>query len=499
MTQKIASVGTEGRDKLVSGANYISDAVKTTLGPNGQNFALEKGNKVTNDGITIARELIGTQEDEIEERGAKMLVEAMGKVNDELNDGSTTMATLSGAILKDTVKMLPSKGLIVGKMSLTELLTKIDAEKNEIVQKLKDMAVPVTTEKQLVDVARASVEDETLAELIGKTQWELGEDGIILAEETNDKECSIEKTNGIHIDNGFGSSLIINNPEKEALELFDVSVLYTNHTVTNMAILEPIISALAQRGQKSIVIMARAFTEDAIRYCIKQMESGLGLYPLNAPYVDQAEIMQDLSAILGGRFIGTENNSLDSIQVSDIGFAKHVLAKRMSTLFTGDSTAERIGKRIETLEKKREGSGSEFEKKNLSTRIAQLKNGFATLKVGAGTDAQRKYLKDKADDAVNAVRLALQEGVVPGAGQALNTIADTLPDDYILKNAIRAPYEQITLTTGKREIPEWVVDSLKVTRIIVDRASSFAGILATAGGAVTTKRKKDCCKDHATP
>jgi len=214
MQTKVASVGNEGRDKLVAGANYISNAVKLTLGPSGQNFALEKGNKITNDGITIAREMIGTQSDELEELGAKLLVDAMTKVNDELGDGSTTMATLTGALLTDCTRQLANNGLLVGKMSTASLLNKIDEEKEEVIEKIKAMAVPVDTEQQLIDVARVSVEDDELGEMIGKAQWELGPDGVILAEETNDKVCSIEKTKGILIDNGFGSSMVINNPER---------------------------------------------------------------------------------------------------------------------------------------------------------------------------------------------------------------------------------------------------------------------------------------------
>lgn len=490
MNKKVASIGTEGRDKLVKGAIYIADSVKVTLGPNGQNFAIEKGDKVTNDGITIARELIGTQSDEIEDRGAKMLVTAMARVNDELQDGSTTMATLSGAFLKESVKQMPQNGLIVGKMTVSGLLKKLKEEKEEVIQKLDDMSMKIETEEQLVKVAIVSTEDETLGSLIGKTQWELGPEGVILAEESNQKHCSVEKTDGLLLDNGFGTQNVINNQEKEALELFDVSVIYTNYTIQDIKVLEPLILQLVQKGQRNIVVMARAFTEGAINQCIKQMEAGIGLFPLNAPYTDQSQVMEDLQSVLGGRFISTENSSLDSIQVSDVGFATHVLAKRSSTIFTGNADKEKVEARIEVLKQKREATGSDFEKRQLTTRIAQLTNGFAILKIGAPTDAERKYLKDKADDAVNSVKLALQEGVVKGGGVALKDISESLPEGYILKNALLAPYEQIKMTTGE-EPKEWVMDSTKVLKVVVDRAASFAGILATAGGSIATKQPSE--------
>jgi chaperonin GroEL len=294
------------------------------------------------------------------------------------------------------------------------------------------------------------------------------------------------------IDNGFGSSATINNPEKEALELHDVRVIYTNHTISTLEPIKPILESLVRSGQKQIVVMARAFTESAVRECLTNMEAGIGIYPLNAAYTDQAEMMLDLQAILGGRFINLEEASLDAIQLSDVGFAHHVLAKRMSTVFTGaEGREDAINERIATLEKKREGSPSQFEKKNLSARLAQLKNGFALIKIGAISETERKYKKDKADDAVNAVRAALQEGVIPGAGQALKTIADELPDTYILKNAIKAPYEQIAVNAGKElEIPEWVQDSTKVTRVALEKACSVAATLATAAGAITTRKQK---------
>jgi len=497
MVQKVAAIGIKGRDKLVSGANYLADAVKTTLGPSGQNFAIEKGNRITNDGITIGREIIGSQDDEIEERGAKLLLEASSKANDEAGDGSTTTMVLAQAVLKEAIRMLPKEGQLAGKMSPAELVKKINEECAEVIEKLKAMSTPVESEEQMIKIALVSVEDEELATLIGKAQWELGADGFLLAEETNDRECSVEKVNGLLIDNGFGSSATINNPEKEALELFDVRVIYTNHTVSSLEAIKPTLESLVKSGQKQIVVMARAFTESAIRECLTNMEAGIGIFPLNAAYTDQAEMMMDLQSVLGGRFINSEVDSLDALQLSDVGFAKHVLAKRMSTVFTGgEGREDAIATRIETLEQKREGSPSQFEKKNLSSRIAQLKNGFALIKIGAISETERKYKKDKADDAVNAVRAALQEGVLPGAGQALVTVANELPDEYLLKNALKAPYEQIVANAGKTlDIPEWVQDSTKVTRVALEKACSVAATLATAAGAITTRKPKDvCCK-----
>jgi chaperonin GroEL len=490
MQKKVAKIGYDGRDSLVKGANYIADAVKKTFGPGGQNFALEKGNRITNDGITVARELIGTQTDEHEERGAILFVEGMSKANDQAGDGSTTTAILQQSILKACLPYLPAKDRLVGKLSAMALLKKIEAEKVDIITQLKAKSTTIATEQELIEVATVSVEDAELGTLIGKAQWELGPDGFILAEETNDKVCSVEHIKGLYLDNGFGTSFVINNQEKECLELHDVPVIFTNHTISDLTIVQPTIESLIKMGHTQIVIMARAFTAEAIQTCLKNMESGLGIYPLNAPYTDQAEVMKDLQAIIGGRFINTDSESLDNLQVSDVGHATHIVAKRSTTVFAGKG--EKVTERVAELEQKRTGSPSDFEKTNLTSRIAQLTNGFALLKIGAQSVTERKYKKDKADDAVNAVRAALQEGTIKGAGQTLNDIANDLPDEYILKNALRAPLQELTTNAGADfMIADWVRDSTKVTRIALEVACSVAPVIATAAGSITAKKPTD--------
>lgn len=496
MFNKKADIGTPGRDKLVAGANYIANAVKTTLGPGGQNFAVEKGNRVTNDGITIAKELLGSLKDETEDRGARILVDNATKVNDEAGDASTTFMVLTQATIKEAQRYLPSKDRIVGKLSPMALKNQLDTEAGEVIEKLKELAKPVESEEEMVQIATVPVEDAKLGELIGKTQWELGPEGYILAEETTEKESSIEKMDGLLLDNGFGSSNVINNPEKEALEVRNVSVIYTNHTITinefttgenkPASALLGVIQSLIQRGQKDMVIMSRGFTNEAIQWCLNQQQAGVNIYPLNAPYTDQSEVMYDLQAVLGGRFINSESLSLEDLQLSDVGFASHILAKRFSTVLAGGKND--VSDRIKVLEEKHEGAGSNFEKNTIKKRIAQLKNGFAVLKVGGKTDVERKYLKDKADDAVSSVRCALQEGTVKGGGLALYEIAEKMDDTKILKNPLQSVHLQLKTNAGEDFVVEdWVRDSVKILRIVLERAVSTAGVLSTAAGAVSAK------------
>lgn len=490
--EKVVVVGPAARERLFAGAFKLAEAVKSTLGPYGANALLEKGMKVTNDGVTIAREI--QLKDEIEQLGARKLQEVASATNDEAGDGTTTAITLAYGILKEADKFLPKEKKL-GSRTPIQVIQQIEQERLEVTAELKHMAVEVKDEAQLIEVAKVSVEDDELGELIGKAQWELGPEGYLLAEEVNERKSSVEKINGVLIDNGFGTSAIINNNEKQALEVDDIRVLFTNNTVQNLdALRANILQPIALSDNKSIVILCRAFTDVAVQQALSYLNQGITIYPLNAPYTDQAQVMKDLEAVLGGKFVNKEETPLEDIQLTDLGFATKIFAKRSSTVITGvsDEYAKvRIEKRLKELKDKHTGETSEFEKRNLSVRMAQLKNGLAMVKVGGLSDTDRKYKKDKVDDAVNAVRAALQEGIVPGAGQAFKMIADKMPDDSILKKALLAPYTQIRENAPVGfEVPEWVKDPAKVLRIALEKACSVSATLATTNIAIATEKEK---------
>jgi len=492
MKNKIVKQGIEARNKLVKGADFLAEGVRSTLGPYGQNWFIEKGNKITNDGVTIAREIECA--DEIEDRGAKALFEAADRTNNEVGDGTTTAITLAHAILKESIKNLASNVSIVGKLTGAELIKQLEKERVIVTEKLLEAATSIETEEQLIASAKVSVENDTLAELIGKTQFKLGRDGIIIAEESNAPESSIEFVNGIRLDNGFGTSLVVTDPEKEALIVKDTRTILTNHTIQSLNTLNPILAQLAKQGVRRVVIVSRGFTEQAIKECMENMKNGFNIYPVNAPYTDQSEIMKDLATVLGGRYINSEEADLESIQLSDVGFAEVFEARRWDAIVTGakdENAKERVEKRVIELKKKLEGNLSQFEQRMINQRIAQLSTGFAVLKVGAQSDKERKYLKDKADDAVNAVRLAFQEGTIKGAGLTLKEISDSLPEDFILKRPLCSIYEQITFSAPKGfVIEDWVRDPVKVVRVALKYACSVAGTIATAGGVTATEKEK---------
>lgn len=489
---KVIITGHKARTELVRGADFLAEAIKSTLGPFGQNFFLEKGNKITNDGKTIASEM--EHREEIPQRGLSALREAAMKTDAEVGDGTTTATVLAQAILKASIKELSDGKTFVGKTTSAELIKKIEKERKHVTSALIGMATMITTEIELVEAARVSVEDEDLAKLIGEAQWKLGPEGVIIAEETIDPVSSIEMVSGIQIDNGYGTSLVMNNIEKQTLEVNNVRVLLTNHTFQNLKPIEALGKQLARMGIRDLVIVARAFSNEAIKECLENHKAGFCIWPVNAPYTDQTEIMKDLAAVLGGRYVNVEAGSITDAIISDLGFASRIVSTRSSCIFTGmedEMTKPRIEARVEELNKKLSGTVSDFEKRHVNQRLAQLTKGFAVLKIGANSAAERGYKKDKADDACNAARVCLQEGVVPGAGQAFLKISEDMKDDSILKFPLRSIYDQIMSTAPEGfEIESWVKDPVKVLRVALEKACSVAGTLATACGAIATEKDK---------
>lgn len=490
---KIVSINTkenrsEAFDRIMVGVDLLANAVKQTLGPAGQNFLLEKqGGKITNDGITIAREI--QAKDEISDLGLRIVREAAVNTNEDAGDGTTTATTLAQAILHECKKYMAS-GTQFAKLSNMKIREKLERECTEVLKKLEAQSVPVESLEQLIEVARVSVENEELAKLIGTAQWDLGARGVIIPEENTDPVCEVERINGIRIDNGLGTSMVMNDAEKQRLNVKNVATILTNHQVQTILPFAKVISHLVDKGEREIVIVARAFSQDAIREIMENHQRGILIYPMNAPYVNQREVMKDLEATLGGRYLHDEDATLDSLTFEDLGKAQKVYGYRYSAIFTGpESRREAVLARVALLKKELEGESSKYAKRALSERIAQMEGGFALLKIGSTSDTERKYLFDKAEDAVHAVRHALAEGTVRGGGLATKEIADSLPDDYLLKRPLCAPYEQIQENAGGGlEIEEWVRNAAKVERVALENACKIAGTLVTTGGAVCAEK-----------
>lgn len=488
---KVVLTGDEARKKVLAGAKFLSDAVSRTLGPYGENGLVEKGLRITNDGVSVAKEM--QLEDELEDLSLRKTREAAQRANDKAGDGSTTTILLTYKILERVIKEAGMGGF-AKKRPTVDVLRQIAKEKDEVVAKLQAMATPITTKEALVDSATVSVEDRDLGRIIGEAQFELGPDGFLVAEDTNEPETRIERVVGIRIDNGLGATQAINNQERQTLEIDDTPVIMTTNIIESIEPFRHIGEALSKKGVNRLAIIARAFTAQAIQQIQINGQQGFAIFPINAPYVDQREVMRDLEAILGGRYIDHEDGGVDSIQISDMGHCKFITAKRYEAVFSGLDTPlikDKVLKRVKDLKDKMAGSPSDFEKKNLAARIAQLENGFGVVRVGALSETERKRVFDKVEDAVNATRAAYQEGTVPGAGLAFKEIADAMPEGALLKEPLRAVHEQVMANAPSEfVIEDWVRDPVKVLRIALEQACSVAGDLATVSVVAAQKRIK---------
>lgn len=502
MHTKISVVGVEARDKVIRGADYVADAVRATLGPFGLNALLEKGNRPTNDGYTISAELAPTLEDEFERRGALALHEASSKTNDEVGDATSSVQALTQAIIKETVRLLPNEKSLTSKNKPSEVLRMIEESKKNVIEKLKESKKLIASKEELVASAKVSVEDDELAKMIGETQWEIGAHGVILVEEVLDSKSSIQVIKGIRIDSGFGTPVVMTNQEEQSLEVNDTAVILTNYSLGQediIAMKEKVFMPLLNQKKSQITLIARAFTPDAIKLIMESHKAGLLIYPINAPYVYQTEIMKDLAAITGANYYDTEESRLEDLSIVDVGFASKILARRFDAIITGmyDPTGKYLNsaveKRVDQLKQRLSGNAlSDFDKKLVEARIAQFEGGFAILKIGAETVFERKFKKDKADDAVNSVRLALQEGTVKGAGLAFKEISEQLDDSDILKRPLMCIFNQIMSSAPEGfVIEDWVRDPYLTLVSALTNACSVAGQFGTINVVITTKDKKE--------
>lgn len=505
--KKVVAVGDKAREEVFAGVDLVADAVKTTLGPYGRNFASAvRGGpiEISNDGVTLAKYIVGSGANEFQDIGISAVVEAATKTNDIAGDGTSSAVVLTQAILRI---FKGEEGIVKTKHNPLALMRLLNNEAKVVVGMLDNMAEKVDTREKLIEVARVSAEDQTLAELIGGAQWDVTEFGTVLAEEHNDATDVVEFINGIKFDNGFGTSRMVNNQEKQQLELKDVHVIMTSHvfnTAKMIMDLNPLFEELSRLGTNGVVLIGRGFDDTAIAMCMKNMvafqegKGGLMLYPVNAPYTDHEEVMQDMAAALGGKYVDANARKVQNIVIGDVGMASKFIARRFEAVVAGkpkgsdDAIDAAVQKRVDEIKEKLTGQITPFEKRGFESRLAQLTTGTAVVKVGAETEQERKYKKAKVDDAVNAVKAAIQEGVVPGAGQALKMAAKLLPEGSHLIDALQAPFDQIQALSpaGAFAIESWVKDPLKVVRVGFQKAVSIAGSLGTMEVAVTHEREK---------
>lgn len=523
----------EARKKLLEGVNKLADAVIITLGPKGRNVVLDKGfgaPEVTNDGVTIAKEI--ELEDKFENMGAEIVKEAASKTNDAAGDGTTTAALLAQVLIKEGFK-----NIAAGANPL-EIKRGIDKGVERVVEDLKRISKKVSAKEEMVQVATISAEDEKMGKLIAEVFSEVGKDGVVTVEESKATGLQKEIVEGMQFDQGYVSPYMITNPDRMEAIYEDVSILITDRKISAINEILPLLEKMSQAGKKDLLIVAEEVEGEALAtLIINKLRGTFNTLAVKAPgYGDRRkEMLQDIAVLTGGQVITEEIGlKLENVKLDQLGRARRVIStKEKTTIVEGKGKKEDIKARVEQLRKEIQATDSDFDKEKLQERLGKIAGGVAVIKVGAATEVEQKQKQQKIDDAVSATRAAIEEGIVPGGGTALLRCAPGLSEVkankeqrvglLILKRTLEAPIRKIAQNSGEDEgvvaqkvkeskdegfgfnarnnsfenmLKSGIVDPVKVVRCALQNAASAAGMLLTTECAVTDIPEK---KEKMTP
>ena len=515
------------RKSLKAGIDAVADAVKITIGPRGRNVVLDKGYgspTITNDGVSIAKEI--TLADKFENMGAEIAKEVATKTNDVAGDGTTTATILVQAIvaegLRQTTMGMNAMGIRFG----------IEAASKDVVAALKAIAKPIKYDEEIEQVATISAESAELGKKIAETIRKVGKDGVVTVEESQSTELESEIVEGIEFDKGYVSAYMITNPERMEATYSDTAILITDKKISTVKEVLPILEQLAQSGKRDLVIIAEDVDGEALTtFVVNKLKGTFNVLCIKAPgYGDRKkEMLEDIAVVVGATVITEEKGvKFENAGLEALGKARKVVASKDNTIIVGGKGKKTaIEARIGQIKAQRDSTDSKYDKEKLDERIAKLSGGVAVIRVGAATETEMKYLKLKIEDAVNATKAAIEEGIVAGGGVALVRAAaevsrkmatrklltkeHELGYDIVLK-ALEAPLKQIAVNAGKDDgfvivdkvkngkgnvgydalkdeiVPDMIavgiVDPVKVTRLGVENACSAAAILLTTEAAI---------------
>jgi chaperonin GroEL len=516
------------RSALKRGVDVVANAVKVTLGPKGRNVALSKSwgsPTITNDGVSIAKEI--SLQDKFEDMGASIVKEVATKTNDKAGDGTTTAVVLTQAIIHEGLKKtaLGANAMMVRRG--------IEAAAKDAVEELKKMARDVKGKAEIRQVATVSSESEELGKTIAEVVEKVGKDGVVTVEESQSMEIGYEYVEGMEFDRGYVSAYMITNADRMEAEVREAPVLITDKKISTIKEILPILEKVAQSGKKELVIIADDVDGEALAtFIVNKLKGVFNILAVKAPgYGDRKkEMLADIAITVGGQVISEDLGlKLENTELNMLGRAQRVVATKDSTVIVGGKGKKSdIEARATQLRNQLENTDSKFDQEKLEERIAKLSGGVAVIRVGAATETEMKYLKDKIEDAVNATKAAIAEGIVPGGGAALAKVADKLAkkvdakahDEYtvgyrILLSALSAPLLQIAANAGREDgavilkdvvskAAGWgfdasaesadpsmvdmyeagIIDPVKVTRSCVENSASAAAVLLTTEAAV---------------
>ncbi len=515
--------GEDARNKLASGVRQVAAAVKSTLGPRGRNVVLAKpygGPRITNDGVSIAKEI--NLPDPFEEQGAAIVKEVAEKTNMGAGDGTTTSVVLLEALLESGLPYI-MKG--TNSMAIRKGM---DKACTLAVAELKKMSKPIVGRPDIKKIASVSVENEAIGETITEVVEKVGRTGVVTVEESQGMEISYEIVEGLKTDKGYVSNYMISNPETMEAVMDDAYILITDKKLSSTDEVMPAIEHVAKTGKKEFVVIAEDVDGDCLStFVLNKVRGNFNIVATRAPGFgnNKKEILEDIAILTGGTVITSDTaKDFKTMTLEDFGRANKVICGKDSTIIAGGKGEKKnITARIKQLNAELSRSDSKFDKEGLEQRIAKLTGGVAVIKVGAATETEMKYLKDKIEDAVKAVKASIEEGVVAGGGSALVKIAQKLEDAtsesseeavgfQLVVEALSSPLKQIIINAGNKDgslisavvadndknlgydasideivedmIAAGIIDPVKVVRLALENAVSAAGILLTTEAVV---------------
>ena len=522
---KIICYGEEARKALEKGVNQLADTVKITMGPKGRNVVLEKkfgAPLITNDGVTIAKEI--ELEDPFENMGAQLVKEVSTKTNDVAGDGTTTATLLAQAIVREGLKNLAAgANPMVMKKGIAKATT-------AAIEAVKANSQKVNGSADIARVGAVSSGDEGIGQLIAEAMEKVGHDGVITIEESKTAETYSEVVEGMQFDRGYITPYMVTDTEKMEANLDDALILITDKKISNIQELLPVLEQVVQAGKKLLIIAEDVEGDALSTLIVNRLRGTLNVVCVKAPgFGDRRkEMLQDIAILTGGTVISSDVGlELKEAQLSQLGQARQVkVTKENTTIVNGAGSSEEIKARVGQIKSQIEVTTSDYDREKLQERLAKLAGGVAVIKVGAATEVEMKEKKLRIEDALNATRAAVEEGIVAGGGTAyLNAIpaveklyAETEGDEktgvQIIARALTAPMKQIAANAGIdgsvvlekiREsgkmgygfdaynevycemIPSGIVDPTKVTRSALENAASIASTLLTTESLVADK------------
>jgi chaperonin GroEL len=527
MAAKEIQYSAKARERMLKGVDTLADAVKVTLGPKGRNVLLEKSwgsPKMTKDGVTVAKEI--ELEDKFENMGAQMVKEVASKTSDVAGDGTTTATILAQSLVREGIK------LVTAGANPMALKRGIDKAVEAVVDELRKLSKPTKEKKEIAQVGTVSANnDATIGDIIAEAMEKVGKEGVITVEEAKGMETTLEIVEGMQFDRGYLSPYFVTNAEKMEVHLEDPYILLNEKKISVMKDMVPILEQVARMGKPLLIIAEDLEGEALATLVVNKLRGTLKVAAVKAPgFGDRRKAMlEDIAILTGGRVISEDLGiKLEKVTVDDLGTAKRIsIDKDNTTIVDGGGSRQALEGRVKQIRAQIDETTSDYDREKLQERLAKLIGGVAVINVGAATETEMKEKKDRVEDALNATRAAVEEGIVPGGGVALirtlkaldklDMQGDQSMGLKLVRKSLEEPLRQLANNAGfegsvvvqrvlegkgsfgfNAETGEYedlmkagIIDPTKVTRFALQNAASVAGLLMTTEAMIAEKPKKE--------